>query len=144
MGIFGNPAGQFGSARSVPAARDGRPGAAPRKPGARTQRWTSRAVRLCWQGLVRLPGSQPLLLSQIERSLVAEDFRLDSGFAIFTRSAHGQEKPPAERIPSWTRPVRATGAPAAALAAAGGVAVISMLIVIQRTSPGQGRPDLRR
>ena len=93
---------------------------------------------------MRLPGSQPLLLSQIERSLVAEDFRLDSGFALFTRSAHGQEMPSAERIPSWSRSLRATGTPAAALAAAGGVAVISMLIVIQRTSPGEGGPDRRR
>ena len=101
-------------------------------------------MRLCWQGMVRLPGSQTLLLSQIERSLVAEDYRLDSGFALFTRSTRGQEMPSAERIPSWSRSLRATGTPAAALAAAGGVAVISMLIVIQRTSPGTGQPDLHR
>jgi hypothetical protein len=117
------------------AARDGRPDAAPRKPGAGTHRWTSRAVRLCWPGIVRLPGSQPLLLSRIERSLVAEDFRLDSAFAIFTRSARGQEMPSAERIPSWSRTVRAGGMPTAALAA-GGVVVLSLLIAIQPDQSG--------
>jgi hypothetical protein len=107
------------------------------------RRWPSRAVQLCWKGIVRLPGSQPLLLRQMERSLLAEDFRLDSGFAIFTRSACGQEMPATERVPAWPRSLWASGmtatglAAASSAAAAGGAAVLSWLILNQRAHPGR-------
>jgi hypothetical protein len=102
--------------------------------GAGRRRWLSRAVRLCWSGVARLPGGQPVLLSQIERSLVDEEFRLDSSFAIFNRSARGQEMPSAEQIPSWSRSLQAGEIPAGALAAVGGAVVLSWLVVLQRTS----------
>ena len=102
--------------------------------GAGRRHWLSRAVRLCWSGVVRLPGSQPVLLSQIEQSLVAEEFHLDSSFAIFNRSAHGQEMPSAEQIPSWSRSLQAGEIPAAALAAVGGAVVLSWLVVLRRTN----------
>lgn len=120
-----------------PAARDDRLQAAPQGTGAGLRRWPSRAVQLCWKGIVRLPGSQPLLLRQMERSLLAEDFRLDSGFAIFTRSACGQEMPATERVPAWPRSLWASGMTATGLVAAGGAVVLSRLIVNQRANPGR-------
>jgi hypothetical protein len=125
-----------------PTAHDGRLLTVPRNSRPGTRRWQSRAVQLCWRGIVRLPGSQPLLLRRIERSLEAEDFRLDSGFAIFTRSARGQEMPPVEQIPAWPRSLRAVRVPAG-LAAAGGAVLLSWLIAIQRANPADGRPDVR-
>lgn len=131
------PAGQFDSVRSASAATP--PGS-----GAFIRRGSSRAVRLCWQGIIRLPGAQPLLLRRIERSLLAEDFRLDSQFAIFTRSARGQEMPSAEQI--WARPraLRACAMPAATLAAAGGAVVLGWLIANQLANLSDSQPDLRR
>jgi hypothetical protein len=131
------PAGQSDSVRSASAATP--PGS-----GALIRRGSSRAVRLCWQGIVRLPGAQPLLLRRIERSLLAEDFRLDSEFAIFARSARGQEMPPAEQLWTRSRALRACAPPAAALAAAGGAVVLSWLIANQLANLSDSHPDLRR
>ena len=125
-----------------PAARDDRLQATPPGSGARLRRWPSRAVQLCWKGIVRLPGSQPLLLRQMERSLLAEDFRLDSDYAIFARSARGQEMPATERIPAWPRSLRVYEMTAAGLATAGGAVILSWLIVNQRANPGGARPDV--
>jgi hypothetical protein len=118
------PAGQFDPVRSVPAA-------APREFGAGIRRAPSRAVRLCWPGIVRLPGAQPLLLRRIERSLLAEDFRLDSEFAIFARSARGQEMPSTEQVGARSRALRAAALATVGLAAAGGAVVLSWLIANQ-------------
>jgi hypothetical protein len=131
------PAGQFDPVRSVPAA-------APQGSGAGMGRYSSCAVRLCWKGIVRLPGAEPLLLRQIERSLLAEDFRLDSEFAIFARSARGQEMPSTERTGTRSRALRACAVPAASLAAAGGVVVLSWLVANQRANLGHGQPDRHR
>ena len=109
-----------------------------RSPAARDDRL--RAVQLCWKGIVRLPGSQPLLLWQIERSLLAEDFRLDSDYAIFTRSARGQQMPATEQVPAWPRSLRVYEMTATGLAAAGGAAVLGWLLVNQRANPGGARP----
>src|ERR1700761_8615552 len=122
-----------------PPAHRGQPSAMPSVHGAVRRRWLSRTVRLCWAGVAKLPGGQPVLLNQIERSLVAEEFHLDSSFAIFNRSVHGQEMPSAEQIPSWSRSLQAGELPAAALAAMGGAVVISWLVVIRRTNAA-GRP----
>ena len=130
------PAGQFDPVRTVPAA-------APQGAGAGIRHYSSCAVRLCWKGIVRLPGAEPLLLRQIERSLLAEDFRLDSEFAIFARSAHGQEMPSTERTGARSRALRACAVPAASLAAAGGVVVLSWLVANQRANLGHGQPDSR-
>ncbi len=131
-----SPAGRFDSVRSVGAAT-------PQESGSGSRRWPSRAVQWYWKGIVRLPGGQPLLLRRIERSLLAEDFRLDSEFAIFTRSARGQEMPLTEQVRTWPRALRAAALPAAGLAAAGGAVVLSWLIVNQRLNLCAGRPDLR-
>jgi hypothetical protein len=122
-----------------PAAPDDQFQATPQESGAGLRRWPSRAVQLCWKGIVRLPGSQPLLLRQMERSLLAEDFRLDSGFAIFTRSARGLEMPATERIQAWPRSLWASGMTATGLVAAGGAVVLSRLIVNQRANPGRSQ-----
>lgn len=123
------PTGQFDPARTVLPA-------APRESGPGVHGGPPRAVRLCWKGIVRLPGAQPLLLRRIERSLLAEDFRLDSDFAIFNRSARGQEMPPAEQVGARSKALRAAAMPAASLAAAGGAVVLSWLIANQlRTGP---------
>ena len=129
------PAGQFDPVRTVPAA-------APQGAGAGIRHYSSCAVRLCWKGIVRLPGAEPLLLRQIERSLLAEDFRLDSEFAIFARSARGQEMPSTERTGARSRALRACVVPAS-LAAAGGVVVLSWLVANQRANLGHGQPDSR-
>jgi len=50
--------------------------------GAGRRHWLSRAVRLCWSGVVRLPGSQPVLLSQIEQSLVDSGYRYQTSAVI--------------------------------------------------------------
>jgi hypothetical protein len=140
--------GPVNSVGRPPAARDDQLQATPQEPAAGLRRWPSRAVQLCWKGIVRLPGSQPLLLRQMERSLLAEDFRLDSGFAIFTRSACGQEMPATERVPAWPRSLWASGmtatglAAASSAAAAGGAVILSWLIVNQRANPGGARPDV--
>jgi RNA polymerase sigma-70 factor, ECF subfamily len=119
-----------------------------RKPGTGLRRWPSRAVQLCWKGIVRLPGSQPLLLWQIERSLLAEDLRLDSGFTIFTRSCRGQAMPATEQVPVWPGSLRESlrvGAiPAVGLAAATGAAVLSWLILNQRTNPDHSPQGVSR
>jgi hypothetical protein len=130
------PAGRFDPVRSVPAA-------APPEPRAGIRRGPSCAVRLCWKGIVRLPGAQPLLLRRIERSLLAEDLRLDSEFAIFARSARGQEMPSTEQTGARSRALRACGLPAASLAAAGGALVLSWLIANQRANLSNRPPDLR-
>src|ERR1700761_9792857 len=124
-----------------PPAHRGQPSACPSVHGAVRRRWLSRTVRLCWAGVAKLPGGQPVLLSQIERSLVAEEFHLDSSFAIFNRSAHGQEMPSAEQIPSWSRSLQAGEIPVAALAAVGAAVVLSWLVALQRTSAA-GRATL--
>jgi hypothetical protein len=116
--------------------------ATPPGSAASLRRWSSRAVQLCWKGIVRLPGSQPLLLRQMERSLLAEDFRLDSDYAIFARCARGQEMPVTERVPSWPRSLRVYEMTAAGLATAGGAVILSWLIVNQRANPGGARPDV--
>src|ERR1700749_1611727 len=130
------PAGQFDPVWTVPAA-------APQGAGAGIRHYSSCAVRLCWKGIVRLPEAEPLLLRQIERSLLAEDFRLDSQFAIFARSARGQEMPSAEQI--WARPraLRAWAMPAATLATAGGAVVLSWLIANRLAKLSDSQPGLR-
>ena len=130
------PTGQFDPVPTAPAA-------VPREFAAGIRRAPARAVRWCWKGIVRLPGGQPLVLRQMERSLLAEDFRLDSEFAIFARSAHGQEMPPTERTGARSRALRACAVPAASLAAAGGVVVLSWLVANQRANLGHGQPDSR-
>jgi hypothetical protein len=55
---------------------------------------------------MRLPGGQQLVLRQIERSLLTSDYRLDSQFAIFARSARSKAMPATERLPTWLRPPR--------------------------------------
>jgi hypothetical protein len=126
----------------APGALDDQLQATSQKPGTGLRRWPSRAVQLCWKGIVRLPGSQPLLLRQMERSLLAEDFRLDSDYAIFARSARGQEMPATERVPAWPRSLRVYEMTAAGLATAGGAVILSWLIVNQRANPGGTRPDV--
>jgi hypothetical protein len=133
------PASQLDPVRSGPAA-------APRQFGAGIRRGPACAVRLCWQGIARLPGGQPLVLRRIERSLLAEDFRLDSEFAIFTRSARGQEMPSTEQVGARSRAWRASAMPAATLAAAGGAVVLSWLIanqLIRTPRTGPAAPQVR-
>ena len=70
-----------------------------RRTPAVSRSWSHRMVTLCRKVILSLPGSQPFVLRQIERSLLAGDARLDSDFAIFTRSTRRQKMPPAEQIP---------------------------------------------
>jgi hypothetical protein len=66
--------------------------------------WESRAAGLCRRGLLRLPGGHRLVLREIEAALLADDLRLGSEFAIFTRDARRSAMPPTERVRPWPWP----------------------------------------
>ena len=52
--------------------------------------------------MLRLPGRQRSVLRGIEASLLADDVRLGSQFAVFTRETRLQPMPRTERVPAWS------------------------------------------
>jgi Protein of unknown function (DUF3040) len=62
-----------------------------------------RAARLRRIGMLRLSGRQRLVLRGIEASLLADDVRLGSQFAAFTRETRLQPMPRTERVPARSR-----------------------------------------
>jgi Protein of unknown function (DUF3040) len=87
-----------------------------------------------------LPGSQQRALDQIERTLLADDRRLGSLFAFFTRLTSHEAMPSAERVTARPRPLRLRVG-VAAMIAIGLAAVMSALLLLLLAPGRQACPD---
>jgi Protein of unknown function (DUF3040) len=79
--------------------------------------------------MLRLPGRQRSVLRGIEASLLADDLRLDSQFAVFTRETRLQAMPRTERVPAWSWRM-------CLVLAAGGVIVAGGALALSGLAPG--------